>query len=501
MPPKSKKTSHQKDGEEQEIDIVTLSTKDAAEIIIEKTQTVTDNDIPTTAVSKSVITAPSTATKTTVTVTTAAAAAPIQSTSSTTTNQPVNKEVSELLQFFDKLTLKSTSPPKDVGQPSCSKTFSSSSPLRPSAPCKEHTTEICHKDKKYPSFYEQYPTNPTQTDTSEMDGVLLPKPFTGLPGEDVESWMLHLLAYCEYKDLPDKKRMELAVILMRGAASDWLQTVEKKNENGEEEGTFATFDELMNAAAKRFGRSDLIKHKTAKELFDTKQKSDESVETYVAAQNKRAAYLGKEGESMALYAVLSGLKPSISTFVAQKQPKTMSELLEAARLAEITTVKSTDEAPVMQKLAELQQEMQKLSTKFNTVAPIKSSSPDRRVSFRDQRSPSPRPDYTQRRYRQQPEWRPQQHRSPGYQPRSFPARQQRAWSTSSATPRYPVQGQNNAVHPAGQPECTRCARRHDNPQLCPAINQSCRYCNKIGHHMVKCRAWLRNCNAQKAQSH
>jgi hypothetical protein len=60
-----------------------------------------------------------------------------------------------------------------------------------------------------------------------------------------------------------------------------------------------------------------------------------------------------------------------------------------------------------------------------------------------------------------------------------------------------VQVQDNAV----QSECTRCARRHDNPRLCPAINQSCRYCNKIGHHMVKCRAWLRNRNAQKAQSH
>jgi len=85
------------------------------------------------------------------------------------------------------------------------------------------------------------------------------------------------------------------MILLRGAASDWLQTQQKRGDG--EEGTYESFEELMSAAAKRFGRSDLIKHKTAKELFDTKQKPDESVETYVAAQNKRA---GDEGESMAL---------------------------------------------------------------------------------------------------------------------------------------------------------------------------------------------------------
>jgi len=97
-------------------------------------------------------------------------------------------------------------------------------------------------------------------------------------------------------------------------------------------------------------------------------------------------------------------------------------LLETALLAEITTVKGNDDAPLMQKLAELQTEMQRMSSKFNTVAPSKSQSPDRRVSFRDQRSPSPRPDNAQRRdYSQQNEWRPQpqqqQQRSSSYQQR------------------------------------------------------------------------------------
>ena len=50
MPPKAtKKTGHQKDSEEQEVDIVTLSTKEAAEIVIQKTQTETaDITVPTT---------------------------------------------------------------------------------------------------------------------------------------------------------------------------------------------------------------------------------------------------------------------------------------------------------------------------------------------------------------------------------------------------------------------------------------------------------------------
>jgi len=491
MPPKTRSTIQKEEKIEQEIDIVSISMKDGVEILIDKTQTKKDAEKSTTVPVESE-SASASASATTNT-------APVASTSSST------KEVSELLGFFDKLSIKNSPPQDSSTKADSTKTLSSICPSAPPAQKEVVKTKssktitaqsvLENWNLKPVAYSDQYLDKPFVPETVEMDGVLIPKPFTGAPGDNIESWMLHLLAYCEYKELPDKKRMELAVILMRDAASDWLQTQQK---GVDEDGAFATFDELMNAAAKRFGRSDLIKHKTAKELFDTKQKADESVETYVAAQNKRAVYLGKEGESMALYAVLSGLKPQISTFVAQKQPKTMKELLEAARLAEITTVKNNDDASIIQKLAELQEEMKRMSSKFNTVTAIRPQSPDRRVSFRDQRSPSPRPDRTQRReYKQQPEWRPQQQQygSNNYQPRPMQTRQQQPWS---APTRYTRQYQDQS---GGQPECTRCARRHDNPQLCPAINQSCRYCSKMGHYMVKCRSWLRNCDARNAQTH
>ena len=70
---------------------------------------------------------------------------------------------------------------------------------------------------------------------------------------------------------------------------------------------------------------------------------------------------------MALYAVLSGLKPQIASFVAQKQPK---ELLEAARLAEITTGRNSDDTPMITKLAEMQEETKNLSSRLEKKQPF-----------------------------------------------------------------------------------------------------------------------------------
>ena len=97
---------------------------------------------------------------------------------------------------------------------------------------------------------------------------------------------------------------------------------------------------------------------------------------------------------MAMYAVMSGLKPSISAFVTQKQPKTMEELLEVARLAELTAGPPViDDLTLAKSLAGVEGRIdEKLSAinefiKKATMAQVRTRSPTpdaRRVSFEDQ---------------------------------------------------------------------------------------------------------------------
>jgi hypothetical protein len=269
--------------------------------------------------------------------------------------------------------------------------------------------------------------------------------------------------------------------MIRGAAGDWLMTLD-------EEGV-KDYDGLCKMMIRRYGRSDLKSHLTAKELFETKQKVGESVETYIAAQYKRAMYLGKEGEKMALYSILAGLRPQIASFVAQKQPKNMKELLEAARLAEIATVKEADETA----LEKLQSQMTQLMTAMNNVTTAQISArrdegerrDERRVTFYDRRSPSPgssnnNNNYTRQQPQQQSSGLRQRGGGGGYRPYNRGRGRGGRWTNATNG-----QQDNNT-------QCGRCGRyNHPNPQICPAMNDICHWCTRRGHHKVMCRAWLR----------
>ena len=45
---------------------------------------------------------------------------------------------------------------------------------------------------------------------------------------------------------------------------------------------------------------------------------------------------------MVWFAILNGLLPHISNYVTQQQPKTVPELLQAARIAELTTLAANE---------------------------------------------------------------------------------------------------------------------------------------------------------------
>jgi len=177
-----------------------------------------------------------------------------------------------------------------------------------------------------------------------------------------------------------------------------------------------------------------VKHKTARELFARKQGQDEDVETFISACIKLSTSFGGEAESMAMYAIMGGLRPQLATYVAQRQPENLKQLIQR-----------------------LGSQLEKATT-----AQVRSSSPSdaRRVRFED---------------------KPRRRQSPN----NYRQRDTRA---ENNYPRKDGQ-QKSTTTDQQQKDCTRCGYQggHDHPNRCRAYNQSCRYCDKMGHFARCCR--------------
>jgi len=78
--------------------------------------------------------------------------------------------------------------------------------------------------------------------------------------------------------------------------------------------------------------SQSVHFRAAKLLFNTKQQPSESADDFLAKIQQLARQINAD-EQTTRFAALNGLMPHIASFVTQKQPKTMLELLEDARIA------------------------------------------------------------------------------------------------------------------------------------------------------------------------
>ena len=335
-----------------------------------------------------------------------------------------------------------------------------------------HITDVCDhgtQSDNIPSVTRRnHPDRDVRTLVTEalgtMDSTFAPKPFKGQVGEDVETFLQEFDKYVEYRELHEEKVVALLKLLLKEGAGEWLGRLDINTRNNA--------DALRRALLERYGRSKVVKHKTARELFARKQGADEDVETFISACVKLSTSFGAEAEAMAMYAIMGGLRRDLSTFVAQRQPENLKQLIEQARLAEMTTSPTSDQ-PVIQQLSEMKAELQRLGSKFETAttAQVRASSPSgtRRVHFDDAPRTSPSNNY--------------------YRPRGGSRgggnfqQQRRQWNEQQQQPS--AQSADDQTQARG--DCTRCGRQggHDHPNRCRAINLSCFYCTKVGH-TAKC---------------
>ena len=149
-------------------------------------------------------------------------------------------------------------------------------------------------------------------------------------------------------------------------------------------GSYANIKQAFDA---RYKVPEMMKYKSAKNLFSRKQQQSESDDDLCAGLQKAARIIGAD-EKTSVYAALNGISPSLVGFIAQRKPEAMTTLLEAARIAELTIpAQRNAQDEVSSQISEVKAEMQKKLNEtwervaVNAARNDKGYKPQRSVSF------------------------------------------------------------------------------------------------------------------------
>ena len=129
---------------------------------------------------------------------------------------------------------------------------------------------------------------------------------------------------------------------------------------------------LKKAFNSRYKAPDVVKLRSARQIFSRKQGSEESVDQYYTQMRK----LGKDIEvddKMLSYAIINGLKSHISAYVTQQKATTLDDILKNARIAELTApVEDSKNDLLVEQLADMRSQLNKMNEAFMkvTAAPV-----------------------------------------------------------------------------------------------------------------------------------
>ena len=306
-----------------------------------------------------------------------------------------------------------------------------------------------------------------------------PPLFAGKAEEDADGFVKSFERYCTFREVTEDKKLNLFAVLLKDSAADWLDALD--------EDSTSTYAKLRAAFTKRYSSPVTLKYKSANELLTKKQADDETVDVYVT-QMRKFARLIEADENILMYAVINGLKPQISAKVTEAQPQSVEQILEVARLAELTMSRvatTSMDSAISQQLLDMQAEMRRLSTKVDrattsTIAPTRSPTPERRVHFAT--TPSTEPSTSRQTS----------------SPRNFQGGRYNGNTSRPAVDRrqftYNQSRQNSDQYERQQQQqCTRCAKNHSRTAFCPARDprKVCHYCGKRGHFQAGCFSFLK----------
>ena len=181
------------------------------------------------------------------------------------------------------------------------------------------------------------------------------------------------LNYCEYKGYDNAKKLALMKVLLIDDAATWLDSQPAE--------VTTAWEALKIAFLARYSIPEFMRFKGAKELFNMKQQLSQSCDDFLAQMQHAAKLVGAD-DKMLFYAALNCLRSDIAAFVTQKQPKDVKELLDTARVAELTnrTSATEKESAMSVQIALVQGQLRELSARLDR--PMLSS-----VSLQDAQCP------------------------------------------------------------------------------------------------------------------
>jgi hypothetical protein len=336
--------------------------------------------------------------------------------------------------------------------------------IETSAAEEDTVTPVTHVDDKSskPGKYVALST------TSEMADATIKAPtFDGK--SDAYTFLKQFEKYIQYRGVeadPDRQ-LRLFTVLLKDSAGDWIDSLPDVEKN--------TFSALKASFEKRYLSPESVRIKCAKELFTKRQGSD-TADDYITSMRKLAVRINATDDILK-YAIMNGLQADIAVFVAQQQPDTIEDVIQAARLAEVTVQRDRGDSDlILQQLADMKEEMRRMRLEHQSTANIqpKSPTPDRRtVSFANETA-----NHTT-----------SSQRGGRFGGRTFhPPRRQNNGQMHQA--QYESQQQQPLVSDNSQ-LCTRCGRFHFDIRQCPAWNKTCYRCNKRGHFASCCMSVAR----------
>jgi len=319
-------------------------------------------------------------------------------------------------------------------------------------------------------------------DNIEMaeERTLMPNLFTGKVEDDADEWIRHLDRYNAYRANNEEKSLALFKVLMNGPAAVWLESLPNTATD--------TMEHMKEAFKQRFQSPQVLKFKSAKEIFSRRQGPTESVDEFYTGIRRLARMINAQ-DDMVIYALLSGFRAPIANFVTQNKPDTVEKVMEFARMAELTTPGgSVQENQLADQLDDVKVEMRKFAARLDkmSTAAVSGGAP----TVAEGRSPSPRrvsfaPEATFG-YGQQGGW--QRGRGVGQYGRGRMFRG-RGYIRQANQQMPGRTGGENWWGQQPRSECGKCGwERHENINLCPAINRTCWICSRGGHIARACRA-------------